>query len=193
MRCLLIALILFTLALTTHAHEVVTSDVTHDTTHLDLYNIPEGEVIPSVRMEVELDHDAGWNVHLITNDFNFAPENTGEAHIPGEGHAHLYVDGEKIARVYGNWHHINELPAGNHYLSVVLTTNDHKLYAVQGQTIQHGTVVSVPEVYDDSAVGKAKAQTQSYGEQSIIPIVFMLVLLVIGFGMGAYLSQGKHK
>jgi hypothetical protein len=64
---------------------------------------------------------------------------------------------------------------------------------VEGQPIQAGLVVSVPEVYDDSAAGKAKEQTQRYGEQSIIPIAFMLVLLIIGFGMGLYLSSRASK
>lgn len=191
MRRIMALLILFSLALCVHAHEVVTNETTHDSTHLNLYNIPAGEVIPAVRMEVELDPTAGWNVHLITNDFTFAPEHVGQAHAPGEGHIHLYVDGEKIARVYGEWHYLEELPAGNHYLSAVLTTNDHKLYAVEGQTIQAGLVVNVPETYDDSAAGKAREQTQRYAEQSIIPIAFIAALLVIGFAMGAYLSARK--
>ncbi|QQR92732.1 MAG: hypothetical protein IPJ89_00620 [Candidatus Iainarchaeum archaeon] len=189
MRWIIALLILSSLALCVQAHEVVTNDTAHDTAHLDLYNIPAGETIPSIRMEVELDHDAGWNVHLITNDFAFAPEHVGQAHLPGEGHVHLYVDGEKIARVYGEWYHLQELPGGNHYLSAVLTTNDHKLYAVEGQTIQAGLVVNVPETYDDSPTGKAKEQTQHYAEQSILPIGFILVLLIIGFAMGIYLSS----
>ncbi len=193
MRTLITFLILLIFSFSVYAHEIVTNDVAHDTTHLNVYNVPAGEAIPSVRVEVELDHEAGWNVHMITNDFAFAPEHNGQAHIPGEGHAHIYVDGEKIARVYGEWHHIKELPAGNHYLSVVLTTNDHQLYAVEGKPIQAGLVVSVPEVYDDSAAGKAREQTQRYAEQSIIPIAFMLVLLIIGFGMGLYLSSRRSK
>ena len=191
MRLHLFIIACICLATWVSAHETVTSDAAHDAAHLDLYDIPAGEIIPSIRMEVALDHDAGWNVQLITNDFTFSPEHVGQAHAPGEGHIHLYVDGEKIARVYGEWHHLPELPAGNHYLSAILTTNDHRLYAVQGQPIQAGMVVNVPETYDDSPAGKAKEQTQHYAEQSIIPIAFIIVLLIVGFGMGAYLSTRK--
>lgn len=65
-------------------------------------------------------------------------------HYPGEGHAHLYVDGQKIARLYGKWYHIEELSPGQHEITVTLNANDHREYAVNGENISTSTIVVVP-------------------------------------------------
>ena len=36
----------------------------------------------------------------------FAPENVNQADVDGQGHAHIYVDGEKVSRVYGERFHL---------------------------------------------------------------------------------------
>lgn len=92
---------------------------------------------PEVRIEVTEDPDAGWNVHLDTERFTFAPQRAGEEARPSEGHAHLYLDGEKIARVYGPWYHIppDAVSEGEHTLSVELNANDHTAWAVDGQPV----------------------------------------------------------
>ena len=54
--------------------------------------------------------------------------------MEGEGHAHLYLDGQKIARVYGEWYHLPKLE-GDHELRVTLNTNDHQDYAVKGEVV----------------------------------------------------------
>ena len=75
-------------------------------------SLPGGANPPSVAITVSKDPVGGWNLHVRTGNFRFAPDHASLPHIPGEGHAHLYVNGRKTARLYGPWYHIGELPAG---------------------------------------------------------------------------------
>jgi copper(I)-binding protein len=47
-----------------------------------------------------------------------------------EGDARLYVNGEKVARLYGPWFHIGSLPSGRTEVTVTLASNDHHGLAV---------------------------------------------------------------
>ncbi len=78
---------------------------------------------PGLSVEAVRDPVSGWNLHLETERFAFAPEAAGGAPAAGEGHAHLYVDGEKVARLYGPWVHLDR-ERGR--VRVVLTGNDHR-------------------------------------------------------------------
>jgi hypothetical protein len=101
---------------------------------------------PTVSLEVTEDPASGWNVHVVTGDFQFAPERLGQVR-PQEGHAHLFLDGEKIARLYGAWYHLSDarVPAGKHELSVSLNANDHTVWAVDGEAIKATTTVTGSE------------------------------------------------
>lgn len=102
-----------------------------------LREVPASEA-PTVRLQVQKDSKSGWNLHVITERFRFAPERAGQQARPQEGHAHLYLDGAKIARLYGPWYHLDlfTVPHGEHTLTVSLTANDHTAWAVNGKTIQ---------------------------------------------------------
>lgn len=91
--------------------------------------------IPSVTLNVQADSMSGWNVQINTQHFTFAPDKAGLADTQNEGHAHLYVDGYKFARVYGNWYHLKALTPGKHYITVTLNTNDHKGLEHKGEKI----------------------------------------------------------
>ena len=105
---------------------------------------PESLGVPSVEIEIFQDPGAGWNLHVITESFTFSPERAGLEHYPGEGHAHLYVDDKKIARLYGPWYHLDEpLDVGDHTVEVTLNSNDHSLYTYDGDIIETQTVLTV--------------------------------------------------
>lgn len=89
------------------------------------YVINEGASVPTVKIHSKKDLMGGYNLHFQTTNFKFTPENAGDKDKPNEGHAHLYVDGKKVARVYGEWFHL-DLPKGNHEVKVSLNTNSHK-------------------------------------------------------------------
>lgn len=96
---------------------------------------------PEVRVQIERDAMGGWNLRLATRHFRFSPERVNEPHEPGTGHAHIYVNGTKFARLYGPWFHLPALGAGRHTLRVSLNTNDHREYAHQGRPIEWSAVV----------------------------------------------------
>ncbi|MER5417612.1 hypothetical protein [Streptomyces virginiae] len=97
----------------------------------------QAEAAPTLTLKLSKDSGSGWNLHLITEDFVFAPEKTGSPAQAGEGHAHLYLDGKKVARVYGPWFHLpaETVSEGKHTLSVSLSANDHTVWAVNKKAI----------------------------------------------------------
>jgi hypothetical protein len=98
--------------------------------------VSPGPEAPAITMEVKKDPVGGWNLHLRVKNFRFAPERASAAHRAGEGHAHLYVNGKKIARLYSPWFHIGSLPGGTAVLRVTLNTNDHREIMVGGKAVQ---------------------------------------------------------
>lgn len=97
--------------------------------------IAEGPNAPSVNMTLSQDTVGGWNLHVKTKNFRFAPEHASGKHVPGEGHAHIYVNGKKIARLYGPWFHIPKLPTNGAAVRVTLNANDHRDYVVGGKVV----------------------------------------------------------
>ncbi|MCJ7873885.1 hypothetical protein [Phaeobacter sp. J2-8] len=90
---------------------------------------------PTIRISAQPDPETGWNLHAETANFAFAPAQSGTTHIPGQGHAHIYVNGHKLARLYGNWFHLADLPTGKVDLRVGLYSNDHRMLSVAGTPI----------------------------------------------------------
>lgn len=99
------------------------------------YEVLSDSPVPSVMIHASKDANGGWNIQLMTENFKFTPENSGKEDIPNEGHAHLILNGRKIARVYSNWIHAT-IPKGKNILKVNLTTNSHKDYYYQGKPIE---------------------------------------------------------
>ena len=99
------------------------------------YHVPAGSAVPSVMLHAAQDKNGGWNLHVMTENFKFTPENSGSDDILGEGHAHLFLNGKKIARIYSNWYHVS-LPKGVNKVKINLTTNSHKDYFYDGKPIE---------------------------------------------------------
>ena len=99
-------------------------------------DLPAGPGAPTLELRVDRDAKAGWNLQIATTNFHFAPERANAPHRPGEGHAHVYVDGRKIARVYGPWFHLDALPPGGATVAVTLNANDHRGLAVAGRALR---------------------------------------------------------
>ena len=103
-------------------------------------SLPLDAATPTLAVELVPDPVSGWNLHVETENFAFAPEHAGAPHVPGEGHAHVYVDGEKIARLYGPWLHVPALPPGA-TLEVTLNANDHRPLAMHGHPLAATAIV----------------------------------------------------
>ncbi|QYC44283.1 hypothetical protein Nocox_33565 [Nonomuraea coxensis DSM 45129] len=120
-------------------------------------DVPATEA-PSVRLEMRPDSESGWNLHLVTDRFTFTPDSVGGAALPGTGHAHLYLDGKKIARLYAPWHHLaaEAVPAGTHTLTVRLSADDHTLWSSAGKPVESSATIEGPQ---QAAKGTATAAT----------------------------------
>ena len=122
----------------------------HD--HGSSVEVAEGVPVPTIAIEISEDPVEGWNLRVLTTDFAIVPENVSTAHVDGEGHMHLYIDGEKVSRLYGEWHHIGPLAPGEHVVRVELSANDHSAMAVDGDIIDATAVIVAPEM-DGHAIG----------------------------------------
>lgn len=76
-----------------------------------------------------------------------------QPHAANVGHAHLYLNGAKVARVYGTAFHLSDLPEGQHTITVTLNTNDHSDLALDGRLIEDSVVVDTAEtlIFDPPA------------------------------------------
>ena len=120
----------------------------HDTAQ----ELGEDVPVPTIAIEVTEDPVEGWNLRIHTTDFEIVPENVSTAHVDGEGHMHLYIDGQKVSRVYGGWHHIAPLEPGEHEVRVELSSNNHSALAVGGEIIDAAAVIVAGET-DSDAMG----------------------------------------
>lgn len=106
--------------------------------------IPPDQPIPTVNLIVHPDAEKGWNLEVQATNFRFAPEKVNIDSATTEGHAHLYVNGQKITRLYGNWYYLSELPSGRNEIRVTLNTNKHEDLMHDGQMIEATAIVEVP-------------------------------------------------
>ncbi|MCG8612344.1 MAG: hypothetical protein MI864_17640 [Pseudomonadales bacterium] len=119
----------------------------HSQMHQSRPVLPEYPV-PEIELGIVPDAVSGYNLTLRVAHFNLIPPQlrTIEKKVqpgkePGgveEGHAHLYVNGTKIQRLYGRYVH---LPAtlfnpGINQITVTLNDHEHQNLSIQNRDIQ---------------------------------------------------------
>ena len=142
----------------------------HGTEAHGVVEVGADAIPPRISIEVTEDRVEGWNLRVALSNFRLAPENVSGPHVDGEGHMHLYIDGRKVSRVYGLWHHIGALEAGEHEIRVELSANDHSRLAVNGEIIGATTTVMAPEPESRATEhdhGEERAATQPYPSLSL--------------------------
>lgn len=117
----------------------------HDMTAETLIDVDGWAAPPTLDTAVYADPVGGWNLNVITTNFTFDAAAAGLENIEGHGHAHVYVNGVKLSRVYGDWHHIGKLPLGRNDVSVSLYANDHSGLARGGVKITSTSSVIVEQ------------------------------------------------
>ena len=132
-------------------HEVTDDATTSHSSH-EMFAV-DAETAPSVKVLADADQKGGWNITLVTENFTFTPQVVGEADVEGTGHAHIWVDGVKVGRVYGNNYYLGAQGEGDHEIKVTLNTNQHKDYAVDGVVISDS--ISVTEIDSNKAMEEA--------------------------------------
>lgn len=126
-----------------HGHDSHSHD-SHSHGHPPV-TVPDGAAVPNISAELTPDPMGGWNLHVTTENFEFDPASVNQDSDFNAGHAHIYLNGEKLTRLYSHWYYIDDLPAGDHTLTVTLNTNLHEDLFHQGQRIETSIAVEVPE------------------------------------------------
>lgn len=122
-----------------HLHSTNSQHMTHD-----VVRIPNEYTPPSVKIHVNQDNSGTWFLKIDTDNFTFAPEKVGLSEPSyTEGHAHLYVNGEKINRLYGEYYNLGELRSGSNQIKVSLHSNNHGALMFKDSMISDQTVVEV--------------------------------------------------
>jgi len=116
--------------------------------HIPL-EIPESMPQPSVSLEIFNDPMGGYNLHITTQNFRWAPDRAGRAQVFGEGHAHLYLNDEKVARIYGDWYYLPALPQGEYDVEVTLNGNGHEMLTWGGEPIRDSKTIIAPKIRPD--------------------------------------------
>lgn len=107
--------------------------------------IPISQPVPTVNLIAHPDSRQGWNLEMQVTNFQLAPEHVNQpSTTTSEGHAHLYVDGVKITRLYSNWYYLESLPPGKHEVTVGLNANGHEALMHNGRPIQATVMIEVP-------------------------------------------------
>lgn len=105
--------------------------------------IDPSQKVPSVDLVVHPDAIKGWNLEAKVANFRFAPEHVNTAAKSGEGHAHLYLNGKKIARLYGSWYYLENLPPGKNTITIGLNANSHEAFTSNGKLVQDAEIINV--------------------------------------------------
>lgn len=128
-----------------HDHNVTAgAAMDHGHAHSQMIDLPEGADAPTIDVVLHKDAVSGWNLQIITTNFSFTPEAVNQENKAGEGHAHIYVNGEKLARLYSPWMHIGKLPAGQVTVSASLNANDHSGLSVGQKPLSADVTIQVP-------------------------------------------------
>ncbi|MBR9864247.1 MAG: hypothetical protein GYB24_12480 [Rhodobacteraceae bacterium] len=116
----------------------------HDHSRMAAISVADDGSAPAITATLHPDAMSGYNLEVRTSNFTFTPEAVNAADTPNTGHAHIYVDGVKLTRLYGNWFHLSGLTSGDHVIAVELNANSHSPIHVDGQPVRTELTVSVP-------------------------------------------------
>jgi copper(I)-binding protein len=87
----------------------------------------------------------GAKLRIETNNFTFSRADDDATHVPNEGHAHVYLNGLKLGRLYSDTYQIGALSPGNYTLSVALNSNDHNPYVNDSGPVMGALVFEIPD------------------------------------------------
>lgn len=85
-----------------------------------------------------------YSLFVEIDNWTFTPALTGSPSVANEGHGHVYLNGDKIGRLYDDWFYLGDLESGEYTARVDLNGNDHQMFAVDGVIISAETTFTVP-------------------------------------------------
>jgi hypothetical protein len=101
-------------------------------TYTSQSNQIEAENLRQSNMEVS--HKVvGNDLHLKFDlaNFELSFENVGKEKVKDQGHIHLYIDGDKVMKIYKPDYVWKDLETGRHHVRVELAHNNHEPYGVE--------------------------------------------------------------
>ncbi len=108
-----------------------------------MIEVDTSKSVPTISIEAIPDSKDGYNLRVVTKNYTFTPEKVGNAPVPNQGHAHIYVNDAKIARLYGEWFNISSsaLKDGSNVIEVTLNADDHSEWVINGKHISDTVTV----------------------------------------------------
>ena len=134
-------------------------------THSNI-EIGHNDSMPCVKMTLYKDSMSGYNVHIETVNFTFAPSNVSSDHVMGEGHSHVYVNGTKVARGYGDWVHIPTAGNGS-LIKVELNANNHSAYTHHGIQIMDEILIGHHAMHMNNSTNHGMNHTGNMSNSSM--------------------------
>jgi len=118
-------------------------DMTHDSGEHEHeegkeYEFVSHDGLPEVKINSVSDNSDGtWALDFTTANFTFDEAAVDSDNVPGTGHAHLYINDEKIGRVFDESYTIEQDLDSGDTVTVSLFTNDHQAYTHDGVPIRY--------------------------------------------------------
>lgn len=149
-----VAATLLALALSTGPALAADSDHHKAHDHTARRPLPEGVSPPSLTLEAKADAVGGYNLQIIAPGFVFSPERIDQESDAFEGHAHLYINGRKVGRLYGPWAHLpmSLFAPGDNEVRVSLNDNLHQAWTHADQPIEARIVLEGPQAWSGREV-----------------------------------------
>ncbi len=117
----------------------------HSHGHGEGIEVPGSMIVPTIALSAEPDPVSGHNLMIGLTDFAITPENASTDPVDGEGHLHLFIDGERISRFYNTAIHVDGLEPGEHTVMVEVSANNHSAYVVDGDPIMAMATITVED------------------------------------------------
>ena len=143
----------------TVAHDLVPHD-DHEAEHSSSqmhagegFEIADENILPKiVSLDLEEDPKEGYNLLVDVANFRFAPESVNTEPVIGEGHAHVYVNDEKIGRIYGPVLHMPLVTEGD-VVRVTLNMNNHSEITHDGEAVSKTVVADHDDHHEEGEDG----------------------------------------
>jgi len=107
-------------------------------------NGEEAEPSPQLSIQPPDVSADGFAVQIEVENLEFVVVDAATPHVAGQGHAHIYLNGLKLGRLYSESFEIGALKPGDYTLTVAVNTNDHRPYVTDGQPVSASYSFTLP-------------------------------------------------
>lgn len=140
---------IFIILLISSVNVIAKEMIIMDHSHMPI-NLPENAPIPALSMQLNQDAMSGYNLVLMLKRYTLIPPPANVLSMADlmtatinktsgfvEGHAHLYINGVKIQRIYGENIHIPQayFKSGINTVSVTLNNHGHMYWVANKKKI----------------------------------------------------------